>query len=436
MEGVYHCEQRNDRRTRSRSVIVDMPTKEILFPSGVNRRFSFRQEVGRRDRYFSPWSVNCRMEDFQGRLRGGSWSPSAAGSVPATQSNYFASGSNAIVDDSGNRIVASSGVAAVHSGGVVYVDPGSNAPASHGAQCVYRDRFIRPSGRIIFASRQGVYTDWSLSADVSDMARPFVIQLSEAGEIGTDIVALIPHKDAYLLAATSGSLWVVQGDPTADGTLRNISREVGMVGSKAWCRDHLDRYYFLSSHGLYAVSASGDGLQAISEDVVPEQLTGVADASTVLEYDHETRSVRIHIPSAAVSWMFDTERMGFWPFKVGNSSSHVALGPIQLGNSNGYGRLIQLHGITASGSVNVTWRVMVADTAEQVSINAKAAIEALVAGTTPSNVHSSGVWAAGVNHRCYPRARGKYMILLISAASGNWAWEGASAVIEPSGAWR
>jgi|GEM_PF-1568011 len=413
-----------------------MAIKEIRFPSGVNRRFSFRQEVGRRDRYFCPWSLNVRTEDFQGRLRGGSWTPTAAAVVPATQNNLLVSGGSSITDDSGNRIIVGSGVAATHSGGVVYVDPGTNAPGDHAAQCVYRDRFIRPSGKLIFASRQGVYTDWSLSADVSDMGRPFVMQLSEAGEIGGDIVSLIPHKDAYLLAATSGSLWVLQGDPTAEGSLQNITREVGMVGAKAWCRDHLDRYYFLSSHGLYTVSASGGGLQAISEDVIPEQLTGVADASTVLEYDHETRAVYIHIPSAAVSWMFDTERMGFWPFKVGNSSSHIALGPVQLGNGNSYGRLIQLHGITASGSVTVTWRVLVADTAEQVSVNAKAAIEALIAGNTPTNIHSSGTWTAGVNHRCYPRARGKYMILLISASSGSWAWEGASAVVEPSGQWR
>lgn len=413
-----------------------MAIKEISFPSGVNRRFSFRQEVGRRDRYFCPWALNVRAEDFQGRLRGGSWVPSAAAVIPASQDSLFVSGSDSITDESGNRLIAGSAVAATHSGGVVYVDPGANAPDSHAAQCVYRNRFIRPSGRMIFASRQGVYTDWSLAYDVSDMGRPFVMQLSESGEIGSDVVSLIPHKDAYLLAATSSSLWVLQGDPTAQGSLRNVSREVGMVGAKAWCRDHLDRYYFLSSHGIYTVSASGDGLQAISEDVIPEQLTGVSDASTVLEYDHETRAVYIHIPSAAVSWMFDTERMGFWPFKVGNASSHVALGPVQLADGNGYGRVIQLHGITAAGSVNVTWRILLADTAEQVSVNAKSAIEALVSGNNPTNVHSSGVWSAGVNHRCYPRARGKYMILLISASSGNWAWEGASAVIEPSGRWR
>lgn len=414
-----------------------MAKKEILFPSGVNRRMSFRQSVGRQDQYFCPWSVNCRTEDFQGRLRGGSWSQGAASTVPSSQVQYSTnSAGNVITDSSGNRIVVSSGEASVHSGGTVYVAPGPNAPASHPAQCVYRDRLIRPAGKLIYASRQGKYNDWALSSDVSDAMRPFVMQLSEAGEIGSDIVSLIPHKDAYLLAATSNSLWTIQGDPAADGGMRNISRKVGMVGAKAWCRDELDRYYFLSSDGLYTVGADGSGLQALSNEVIPEHLSGVTDADTVLQYDLGTNGVYIYIPTAGVSWMYDTTRQGFWPFKNGHSGSYVAIGPILMGDGNTYGRLIQLHGIIASGSVNVTWRVMVSDTAEQVSVNAKAAIEALIAGTTPAGVHSSGTWVAGVNHRSYPRARGKYMILLVSAASGSWAWEGANAVIEPSGQWR
>lgn len=414
-----------------------MATKEVHWPSGVNRRRTFRHDAGRQERYFAPWSLNVRQEDFTGRLRGGSFTPAAAGSVAASQNLYLTnSAGDRITDASGNQIVIGVQVSAVHSSDSQFADPGPNAPASHAAQCIYRGRFVRPSSGIIYASRLGDYTDWNYGADVSDSARPFVIQLAEAGEIGGNITALIPHKDSYMLAATANSLWVVQGDPTADGTLRNISREVGIIGAKAWCRDHLDRYYFLSSHGLYTVSPSGDGLQALSEEVIPEHLTGVTDVNTVLQYDHSTGGVSIHIPTAAVSWLFETERQGFWPFKVGHTGSYVAIGPLLLGNGNTFGRLIQLHGITASGSANITWRVLVADTAEQVAANAKLAIEVLVAGGTPANIHSSGTWTAGINHRSYPRARGKYMILLLSAASGNWAWEGANAVIEPSGAWR
>jgi hypothetical protein len=274
-----------------------------------------------------------------------------------------------------------------------------------------------------------------MSADLSDVGRPFVIQLSVAGELGGNISALIPHKDAYLLAATSSSLWVVRGDPVADGGLQNISRDVGIVGARAWCRDHLDRYYFLSSHGLYTVSASVYGVQGLSEDVIPEELTGVTDEDTVLEYDHATRGVRIYIPSAEVSWLFETDQKAFWPFKVGYAGSHVAIGPLQMNDKETYGRLLRLHGITAASSADVTWRVLVADTAEQVSVYAKAAIETLVASGSPSNIHSSGTWTAGVNHRSYPRARGLFMILLLSA-SGTWGWEGAVCFTEPSGKWR
>jgi len=383
-------------------------TKEIVFPNGVGRGLSFRQEVGKRERYTCPWSTNCRTQDFTGRLRGGSWTPSAA----AEQVGVF------------------------HSGGFLVASPGGSAPGStHAADCIYRDRFIRPVSQAIFASRLGDYTDWSMAFDVSDLTRPFAMQLSEAGELGGNVVALVPHKDAYLLAATSSSLWVVRGDPVADGGLQNISRDVGMVGARAWCRDHLDRYYFLSSQGLYTVSASGDGLTALSEDVIPEQLTGVVDADTVLEYDHATRGVYIHIPTAAVSWLYETDRQAFWPFKVGYSGSHVALGPLRMNDGDTYGRITRMHGITAASSANVTWRVLVADTAEQVSANAKAAIETLVAGGSPSNIHSSGVWTAGVNHRSYPRARGLFMVLLLSA-SGTWGWEGAVCYFEPSGKWR
>jgi len=385
-----------------------MATKELIWPAGVGRGLSFRQEVGKRERYTCPWSINVRTQDFTGRLRGGSWVPAAAATTDGV----------------------------VHSGGYVVADPGLYAPGvSSNADCIYRDRFIRPVSQVIFASRLGDYTDWSMSSDISDLARAFAMQLSEAGELGGDIVALIPHKDAYMLAATSSSLWIVRGDPVADGGLQNISRDVGIVGPRAWCRDHLDRYYFLSSHGLYTVSASGDGVQGLSEDVIPQELTGVTDADTVLEYDHATKSVRIYIPTAAVNWIFETDRQAFWPFKVGYSGSHVAIGPLFLNNGETNGRLLRLHGITAASSANVTWRVLVGDTAEQVSANAKAAIETLVAGGSPSSIHSSGVWTAGINHRSYPRARGMFMILLLSS-SGTWGWEGAVCFMEPSGMWR
>ena len=53
-----------------------MPSKsiELHFPTaGVNRRLSLRNAAGKREKYFAPWSVNCRVDDnIDRRLRGGS----------------------------------------------------------------------------------------------------------------------------------------------------------------------------------------------------------------------------------------------------------------------------------------------------------------------------------------------------------------------------
>lgn len=413
-------------------------TKEIVFPVGVGRRSSFRQEAGRRSGYVSPWAINVRAEDFTGRIRGGSWSPAKSAPSAASRKVYLTDANgNQIVDGSGNAIYVGIEVLAAHSSGVEYADPGDDAPGSHPAQCIYRGRFVRPLGSAVFSSRLGDYQDWGLSQDISDSARPFVFQLSESGEIGEDVTALIPHKDATMICATANSLWVLRGDPAGDGQLRNISRDVGIIGADSWCRDHLDRYYFMSSHGLYTIGAGGDGLQALSEDVIPIELTGLAAPGPMLEYDHEHRAVLIHTAGDSHSWLFDTERLGFWPFLLSHSGSHVAIGPIKLGQGSTFGRLLQLHGILAQGSINVTWRVIVSETAEQAAESAKAAILAIVAGNSPSGIHSSGVWTGtGANHRSYPRARGKYMSLILSAGDGDWAFEGVSAVVEQSGAWR
>ena len=90
-----------------------------------------------------------------------------------------------------------------------------------------------------------------------------------------------------------------------------------------------------------------------------------------------------------------------------------------MNDGSSFGRLIRMHGITASSSADVTWRILVADTAEQVAANAKAAIEALVASSSPSNVHSSGTWTEGINHRSYPRQRSVHD--LASSSAGQWA---------------
>jgi len=298
---------------------------------------------------------------------------------------------------------------------------------------VYRDRAITFSDNAITAARQGDSTDTDLDADVSDVARPILFPLAEAGSVGGNVVAVAPHKDAYLLCFTATETWVLSGDP-AMGNLRRISDQVGIVGASAWCVAH-DTVYFLSEQGLYQVQADGSGLKPVSEDRVPEDLTGVDDSDAILNYYHPDRGVYIHL-TASPSWFYDTAREGFWPFDTDETDSHLLIGPLRLGGIDTYGLIQTLHGIMATGSDDVTWAIVPGNTAEAAAASGKAAITAALAGSSYASYGAaSGTFSAGRSYTFRPRVTAMWACLWLSC-DGDWAFEGITMNRIPAGAWR
>ena len=368
-----------------------MPRKtiDLQFPAaGVVRRWGLRAASGGRGPFPAPWGMNVRLEDsITNRLRGGSFTGIAAGTRPT--------------------------------------------------EILYQDRVLTFSGRAIKATRMGDHTDTTLSSDVSDIIRPALFQFAHAGEQGGTVVALVPHKDQFLVGFTATETWVQQGNPHS-GSRHRVSDQVGIIGANAWCVAH-DTVYFLSSAGLYSVQADGSGLKALSEDVLPDDLTGVADAACTLTYQHSDRGVYIH--KTGTDWFYDTARGGFWPFDTTETDSHILLGPFQLGEarsptSRSYGRVLNLHGNIATGSADVTWRIVTGDTAEEAADNGKAAITASLADASYATyVKAEGTWSAGRAHVRYPRTRAVWMVLWIHG-TGAWAYETAILTAYISGAWR
>lgn len=360
-------------------------TMDILFPAaGVVRRLGLRAATDRRGPYPAVWGTNVRLEDaLTNRLRGGSFIGIKAGSRPS--------------------------------------------------EIRYRDRLLTFSTNAITATRMGDDTDTTLSSDVSDTMRPALFQLSYGGATGGTVVALIPHKDLFLLGFTADETWVQEGDPHTRPK-RRVSDEVGIIGVDAWCVNH-DTVYFMSSSGLYSVGADGSGLNAVSEDKIPEDLTGLSeDNACTLTYNHADRGVYIHM--SGLDWFYDTERDQFWPFTTGTTDSHVLLGPFRLGQVNSYGRVLRLHGVMAAGSAAVVWRLVTGDTAEEAAANGKAAIVAALASEDYSSyVASEGTWTAGRAHRRYPRPRAMWCCLWLSS-EGTWAYEGVAMTTVISGQWR
>jgi hypothetical protein len=304
--------------------------------------------------------------------------------------------------------------------------------AAERVDAVYRDRAITFSDNGITAARQGKAKDTSLSTDVSDTARPILFQLAGAGRVGGDVVAVIPHKDLHLLCFTADETWVLAGDP-ATGALRRVSDEVGIIGANAWCVNH-DTVYFLSASGLYSVGADGSGLKALSEDALPEDLTGVSDSDCTLTYQHSDRGVYVH--KTGTDWFYDTARGGFWPFDTRTADSHLLIGPLKLGGVDSLGLTQTLHGMMAASSAAVQWALVPGNTAEEAADNGKAAIEAALADESYSSyVKATGEWEAGRSSTSMPRVTAMWVCLWLSA-TGTWAYEGVTMAAISAGKWR
>jgi hypothetical protein len=287
-------------------------------------------------------------------------------------------------------------------------------------------------------SRQGDYDDWDFGKDVEDAGRAVFFQLSEAGEAGEAITALVPHQDAILLAATESTLWIVRGDPAAGGGLKNLSRNVGIVSSAAWCKVD-NTVVFLADDGIYMVDASGGLPVNLSESRMPEELLD-AD-SAVLGYQHDDHGVYIFATTGAAteSWFFDLNYKGFWLMDdTTPSESHLLIGPIPMAGVGSFGRVNRLHGSLGLGSGSVTWRIVPGDTAEEAVENAKTAITLYQAGSTTAAVAyaaSSGTLTAGRSHMSFPRTRAVWIVIWLQAAA-QWAYEGIILETAQSGRWR
>lgn len=342
---------------------------------------------------------------------------------------------------------------------------------------VYRDRLVL-AGRdnAIYLSRQGNFRDWFLGESVGDSGRATAFQLAEAGEIGGLVTALVSHKDAFLLAATSNSLWVVQGDPCSTGTFRCVSRDVGVIGSSAWCKVG-DTIVFLSANGVYSVSADGSNLTPLSADRLPSELRNVAVTTTTVRMAHKNSENGVHLfltPTSGVGshWFFDLDNRGFWldamqadhqPTavcevdgdvvlacsdgylrKIGGVDddgaaieSHILIGPLQLGSPNDFGIILNLHGMLGASSGAVSWRIVTGDTAEEACENAKTAIGLFQASDDDylDYVKASGDWSAGRSPTIYPRLRAMWAVLWLQSSS-QWAYEGVTMETSTVGRWR
>lgn len=347
-------------------------------------------------------------------------------------------------------------------------------PAGCRLVTLYRDRIVYAASdlepHVWYMSRQGDPFDWDYSQE--DSAAAVSSQASFGGQLADPITAIIAHGDECLIVGCYNSLWIVRGDPGFGGSMDQLSRKIGIVGPRAWCRTPDDMCVFLSPDGIYVMPAGCHGMPtSLSRERLPDDLIGVnQDRFTVsMEYDLVHRGIHIYLTptdgSTGNHWWFDWEAKAFWRVGLQNDhepmsihervswaespvvllgcrdgyiryysrdfqtddqdnpiESYCVIGPFHLDRA-GYleGLLTGLKGTLSKSSGDVQWEVLVGDSGES-AVNAQP--------------REQGIWnKTGLNYTSRPRVRGVACCIKVSNGSlvKRWILERITAVVRSAG---
>lgn len=191
--------------------------------------------------------------------------------------------------------------------------------------CAYRGRLVlsgNPGDPFQwYMSRQLDYTDYVY--EPNNAQSPVAGANADAGKVGDIIRSLIPYHDDYLIFGCAGSLWYLQGDPAAGGSLNVLDDKQGAFGAFSHCWDEFGNLWILTTTGINRIQV-GQGLslpQNMSATRLPKLLDGVilnpSDYRVTFGYDRKRHGIMISITKVTdgtnTCYWYDTRTEGFFP---------------------------------------------------------------------------------------------------------------------------
>lgn len=144
----------------------------------------------------------------------------------------------------------------------------------------------------IFFSRQGDPTDWDYTKNDSQAA--VKLSVSVAGIMPQPVRCLVPNTDNCMIIGCDQSIWVLRGDPKTGGTAENLSDDVGIIDTKAWCKTPDASLVVMTQDGIYWMPPGcGSPFTSVSREVLPKELQGIDRNfySVSMTYDQPSRMI-------------------------------------------------------------------------------------------------------------------------------------------------
>lgn len=209
--------------------------------------------------------------------------------------------------------------------------------------------------RLVLAGVKGIENIWFMSDVVNpdDWTPSTTIGDAIAGNTGTigspgdEIIALIPFGQTGLIFAGQRSLTYLTSDPATDdrAALVQMSRNIGIVGQRAWSNGPEKSIYLMAQEGLYRIAPNDfnvDRGSLVSLNRLDSFFNQVRweNMKTVLFYDIERRGLMCWmndnlLPSNSTHLFYSDQTDGFFPFKMYDPDFRGARSAAQYVTSDG-----------------------------------------------------------------------------------------------------
>lgn len=344
-----------------------------------------------------------------------------------------------------------------------------SVPVGYPNIITYRDRMVFAGDTAWFMSRQGDPLDWDTSQ--TDAKSAISGTVSDAGQLGGRLKALVKFNDDYILFLCDTSVWRLRGDPLYGGQLDSVSNVIGCVDKRAYCTTPEGSCYWLSYEGLYLLSSvTGSLPDNVSEGKLPSDLKNIdSKLYTVnLCYDLSDRGIHIYLTPKGTfkskHYWFDIADKSFWPVEipstlqpyttlaytsqdVGKScvllgckdgyirnyddayeiddgtefNSHIVYGPMMNWDDYKEGRVEELSCELSRDSGEVKFELLKGNSAQNLVDN--------------PTIFMSGTWSLfGTSNKTRPKMKSIYWgVKLSNNENRRWSLESIKAVTEQSG---
>lgn len=140
-----------------------------------------------------------------------------------------------------------------------------------------------------------LYPDnWDKSPPTPTVDQACDFATTQVGDVPYAVTGFVPASNDTALIGTDKGLWLLRGDPMANGRLDEIPGSVGMAFGRAWCRGPGNTVWFFGTNpaGLY-----------LWDGGIPEEVSDLKVKRRLAAIDLTTHYVRL---------AYDTARKGIW----------------------------------------------------------------------------------------------------------------------------